>query len=182
MQRRLLYFFCAATSVIILRHFTPLYTQHYFGFNARDAGYMTSFVGFSGIVCSYSAGYVARLVPDKMQLLRYLSLSLIVAVGASLLSTNMTSLLLMQCILSFSSQNLRIVVDAVILAAAADHNRGEVFGLGASVIGLCRVGGPLVAGCLADVHMLLPLVASLALACSGSAALFLHSTAREKEG
>ncbi|XP_063676499.1 major facilitator superfamily domain-containing protein 9-like [Bolinopsis microptera] len=62
LQDIFIYRFCAAASVIILRYFTPLYTQHYFGFNAKHASYMTSFFGFSGIVCSSLAGYVAWLV------------------------------------------------------------------------------------------------------------------------
>ena len=75
-------------------------------------------------------------------------------------------------VMSFATQNLRIMIDSLILAAASDTDRGEVFGLGASIIGLCRVGGPVVAGTLAEVHMMLPLVCSVFLAVVGSVVLF----------
>ena len=47
-----------------------------------------------------------------------------------------------------------------------------MFGLGASIVGLCRVGGPVVAGSLAELHMMLPLCCSVLLAAVGSGMLF----------
>ena len=47
-----------------------------------------------------------------------------------------------------------------------------MFGLGASIVGLCRVGGPVVAGSLAELHMMLPLCCSVLLAAVGSGLLF----------
>ena len=73
------------------------------------------------------------------------------------------------------------MVDSLILAAASDTDRGEVFGLGASIIGLCRVGGPVVAGTLAVVHKMLPLLCSVLLASLGSVVLF-RSNRKVKQG
>ena len=47
-------------------------------------------------------------------------------------------------------------------------------------MGLCRVSGPLVAGSLAECHMMLPLIASLLLAVAGAAVLFVGGR-EEKE-
>ena len=95
----------------------------------------------------------------------------------------MGALLATQLLLAFATQNLRTVVDGILLAR--DTDRGEVYGLGASVIGMCRVGGPLVAGALAQAHMMLPLVASLLLAVVGVWVLYSwepdQSGGKEKE-
>ena len=73
------------------------------------------------------------------------------------------------------------MIDSLILSAASDSDRGEVFGLGASIIGLCRVGGPVVAGTLAEINMMLPLVCSVVLAALGSGVLF-WSERKVKQG
>ena len=68
------------------------------------------------------------------------------------------------------------MIDSLILSAASDTDRGEVFGLGASIVGLCRVGGPVVAGSLAELHMMLPLLCSIGFAALGSVLLFWSGT------
>ena len=93
-----------------------------------------------------------------------------------LLSTSLPFFLITQFLLSFATQNLRIMIDSLILSAASDTDRGEVFGLGASIVGLCRVGGPVVAGSLAELHMMLPLLCSIGFAALGSVLLFWSGT------
>ena len=86
----------------------------------------------------------------------------------------MPAFLATQFLLSFATQNLRLIVDSVLLSAASNADRGEIFGLGASIIGMCRVCGPVVAGALAEIHMMLPLVCSLFLAVLGYLSLLIN--------
>eukprot|EP00116_Pleurobrachia_bachei_P006110 sb/3466372/ len=159
-----LFRFFAALSVVIIRYFIPLYTMHYLGFNIRNNSHMTSFVGFTGVVCANAAGHISQWVPDKRKLTLYSSVLLCCAVSSSLFATRIELLMLTQFALSLATQNLRVVIDSIILSSVGDKDRGEVFGVGATVVSMCRVGGPILAGVLGDVHMIAPLVCSLGFA------------------
>jgi multidrug resistance protein len=124
----------------------PLFTQHSFGWNAIQNGYIFTYAGI--IIVLMQGGLVGRLVKRWGECSLLIAGLVMLAAGLALLSwsTNLALLLVALGIVSIGDGAVTPVVSALLSFASPPTRLGETLGLAQGVAGLGRVIGPLVAG------------------------------------
>jgi len=124
----------------------PLYTQHFFGWTARQNGYIFTYAGI--VIVLMQGGMVGQLVKCLGERSLLIAGLVMLAVGLALLawSTSLALLLVALGIVSISDGAVTPMVSALLSFASPSTARGETLGLAQAVAGLGRVIGPLVAG------------------------------------
>lgn len=124
----------------------PLFTQHTFGWTAKENGYIFTFVGL--VIVLMQGGLIGRLVKRFGE--RSMLITGLVLLGAELAllpwSTNLALLLIALGILSAGDGAVTPTVSALLSIASPAEAQGETLGLAQGVGGLGRVVGPLAAG------------------------------------
>ena len=126
----------------------PLFTQHTFGWTARENGYIFTYVGF--VVVLMQGGLVGRLVRRFGEHTLMIVGLLMLAAGLVLLpwSTNLALLFISLGILSAGDGAVTPTVSALLSFVSQAEAQGETLGFAQGVAGLGRVAGPLAAGSL----------------------------------
>ncbi|HEX6479378.1 MAG TPA: MFS transporter [Ktedonobacteraceae bacterium] len=126
----------------------PLFTQHTFGWTARENGYIFTYIGF--VVVLMQGGLVGRLVRRFGEHALLIAGLLMLAAGLILLpwSTNLALLFISLGILSVGEGAVTPTVSALLSFVSPAEAQGETLGFAQGVAGLGRVAGPLVAGSL----------------------------------
>lgn len=124
----------------------PLFTQHGFGWNATQNGYVFTYVGF--IVVIMQGGLVGQLVKRWNEHGIMLAGLVLLAGGLVLLafSTQLALLLAALGILSIGDGAATPTVSTLLSFASPTEAQGETLGLAQGVGGLGRIIGPLLAG------------------------------------
>jgi multidrug resistance protein len=124
----------------------PLFSQHTFGWTAKENGYIFTYVGL--IVVLMQGGLVGQLVKRFGE--RKLLIAGLVTLGAGLAllpwSTSLALMLVALGILSAGNGAVTPTTSALLSLASPREAQGETLGLAQGVAGLGRVIGPLVAG------------------------------------
>jgi DHA1 family tetracycline resistance protein-like MFS transporter len=126
----------------------PLFTQHTFGWTARENGYIFTYVGF--VVVLMQGGLVGRLVRHFGEHTLLIAGLAMLAIGLILLpwSTNLALLFISLGILSAGEGAVTPTVSALLSFASPPEAQGETLGFAQGLAGLGRVVGPLAAGSL----------------------------------
>jgi DHA1 family tetracycline resistance protein-like MFS transporter len=126
----------------------PLFTQHTFGWTARETGYIFTYVGF--VVVLMQGGLVGRLVRHFGEHTLLIAGLAMLAIGLILLpwSTNLALLFISLGILSAGEGAVTPTVSALLSFASPPEAQGETLGFAQGLAGLGRVVGPLAAGSL----------------------------------
>jgi DHA1 family tetracycline resistance protein-like MFS transporter len=124
----------------------PLFTQHGFGWNATQNGYVFTYVGF--IVVIMQGGLVGQLVKRWNEHGVMLAGLVLLAGGLLLLafSTQLALLLAALGVLSIGDGAATPTVSTLLSFASPAEAQGETLGLAQGVGGLGRIIGPLLAG------------------------------------
>ena len=123
-----------------------LFTQHTFGWTARQNGYLFTYIGLLIVLMQgVAVGQLARRWGERRLLLAGLVL---LAAGLALLpwSTNLASLVVVLGIVSIGDGAVTPMLSTLLSFASAPEARGETLGLTQGVASLARVIGPLAAG------------------------------------
>jgi multidrug resistance protein len=126
----------------------PLFTQHTFGWTARENGYIFTYVGF--VVVLMQGGLVGRLVRHFGEHTLLIAGLAMLAIGLILLpwSTNLALLFISLGILSAGEGAVTPTVSALLSFVSPPEAQGETLGFAQGLAGLGRVVGPLAAGSL----------------------------------
>jgi multidrug resistance protein len=126
----------------------PLFTQHTFGWTARENGYIFTYVGF--VVVLMQGGLVGRLVRRFGEHRLLIAGLAMLAIGLILLpwSTNLALLFISLGILSAGEGAVTPTVSALLSFVSPPEAQGETLGFAQGLAGLGRVVGPLAAGSL----------------------------------
>jgi MFS family permease len=126
----------------------PLFTQHTFGWTARENGYIFTYVGF--VVVLMQGGLVGRLVRRFGEHTLLIAGLAMLAIGLILLpwSTNLALLFISLGILSAGEGAVTPTVSALLSFVSPPEAQGETLGFAQGLAGLGRVVGPLAAGSL----------------------------------
>jgi len=124
----------------------PLFTQHSFGWTARQNGYIFTYAGI--VIVLMQGGVIGQLVKRLGERSLLIAGLVMLAVGLALLvwSTSLALLLVALGIVSISDGAVTPMVSALLSFASPPTTRGETLGLAQAVAGLGRVIGPLAAG------------------------------------
>lgn len=124
----------------------PLFSQHTFGWTAKENGYIFTYVGL--IVVLMQGGLVGQLVKRFGERKLLIAGLVILAAGLALLpwSTSLALMLVALGILSAGNGAVTPTTSALLSLASPREAQGETLGLAQGVAGLGRVIGPLVAG------------------------------------
>ncbi len=124
----------------------PLFTQHSFGWTARQNGYIFTYAGI--VIVLMQGGMVGQLVKRVGERRLLIAGLVMLAAGLALLawSTSLALLLVALGIVSMSDGAVTPMVSALLSFASPPTTRGEMLGLAQGVAGLGRVIGPLAAG------------------------------------
>jgi MFS family permease len=123
-----------------------LFTQQTFGWQARQNGYLFTYIGLLIVLMQGGAvGHLAKRWGEPRLLLAGLVL---LAAGLALLpwSTNVAALVAVLGIVSLADGAVTPMLSTLLSFASAPEARGETLGLTQGVAGLARVIGPLAAG------------------------------------
>jgi len=123
-----------------------LFTQHTFGWTARQNGYIFTYVGL--LIVLMQGGVVGRLARRWGERRLMLAGLVMLAVGLALLSwsTNLASLLIVLGIVSIGDGAVNPMLSTLLSFASEPEARGETLGVAQGVAGLARVIGPVTAG------------------------------------
>jgi multidrug resistance protein len=126
----------------------PLFTQHTFGWTARENGYIFTYVGF--VVVLMQGGLVGRIVRRFGERTLLIAGLVMLAAGLALLpwSTNLALLFISLGILSAGDGAVMPAVSALLSFISPSEAQGETLGFAQGVAGLGRIVGPLAAGSL----------------------------------
>jgi multidrug resistance protein len=126
----------------------PLFTQHTFGWTARENGYIFTYVGF--VVVLMQGGLVGRIVRRFGERTLLIAGLIMLAAGLALLpwSTNLALLFISLGILSAGDGAVTPAVSALLSFISPAEAQGETLGFAQGVAGLGRIVGPLAAGSL----------------------------------
>ncbi len=126
----------------------PLFTQHTFGWTARENGYIFTYVGF--VVVLMQGGLVGRIVRRFGERTLLIAGLIMLAAGLALLpwSTNLALLFISLGILSAGDGAVTPAVSALLSFISPAEAQGETLGFAQGVAGLGRIIGPLAAGSL----------------------------------
>ncbi len=124
----------------------PLFTQHSFGWTARQNGYIFTYAGI--VIVLMQGGMIGQLVRRWGERSLLIAGLLMLAAGLALLSrsANLALLLVALGIVSLSDGAVTPMVAALLSFASPPDAQGEMLGLAQGVAGLGRVIGPLAAG------------------------------------
>jgi DHA1 family tetracycline resistance protein-like MFS transporter len=124
----------------------PLFSQHTFGWTAKENGYIFTYVGL--IVVLMQGGLVGQLVKRFGERKLLIAGLVTLAAGLALLpwSTSLALMLVALGILSTGNGAVTPTTSALLSLASPREAQGETLGLAQGVAGLGRVIGPLVAG------------------------------------
>jgi MFS transporter, DHA1 family, tetracycline resistance protein len=124
----------------------PLFSQHTFGWTAKENGYIFTYVGI--IIVLMQGGLVGQLVKRFGERNLLIAGLVMLAVGLALMpwSTNLALMLVSLGILSAGNGAVTPTTSALLSLASPREAQGETLGLAQGVAGLGRVVGPLVAG------------------------------------
>lgn len=136
----------------------PLFTQHTFGWDARQNGYIFAFVGI--VIVIVQGGLVGQLVKRFGE--RALLISGLMALAAGLLflpwSTTLGLMLITLAALSAGEGLITPTTSALLSLAATSQVQGETLGVAQGAAALGRIFGPLAAGALFTVGVAAPFV------------------------
>lgn len=126
----------------------PLFTQHTFGWMARENGYIFTYVGF--VVVLVQGGLVGRIARRFDEHILLIAGLVMLAAGLALIawSTNLALLFISLGILSAGDGGATPAVSALLSFVSPAGAQGETLGFAQGVAGLGRIIGPLVAGSL----------------------------------
>jgi multidrug resistance protein len=124
----------------------PLFSQHTFGWTAKENGYIFTYVGI--IIVLMQGGLVGQLVKRFGERKLLIAGLVILAVGLALLpwSTSLALMLVALGILSAGNGAVTPTTSALLSLASPREAQGETLGLAQGIAGLGRVVGPLAAG------------------------------------
>ena len=137
----------------------PLFTQHTFGWDARQNGYVFAYVGI--IIVIVQGGLVGQLVKRFGERALLISGLVLLAAGLLLLpwSTTLGLMLITLAALSAGEGLVTPTTSALLSLAASSEAQGETLGVAQGVAALGRIFGPLAAGALFTVSLAAPFVA-----------------------
>jgi multidrug resistance protein len=123
-----------------------LFTQHTFGWTARQNGYIFTYIGL--LVVLMQGGVVGRLARRWGERRLMLAGLVMLAVGLALLpwSTNLALLLVVLGTISIGDGAVNPMLSTLLSFASEPEARGETLGVAQGVAGLARVIGPVTAG------------------------------------
>lgn len=126
----------------------PLFTQHTFGWNAVQNGYVFTYVGI--IIVIMQGGLVGQLVKRCGEKRLMIAGLLLLAIGLALLpwSTQLALLLVALGILSIGDGAISPTISTLLSFASPAEAQGETLGFAQGIAGLGRIIGPLAAGSL----------------------------------
>lgn len=124
----------------------PLFSQHTFGWTAKENGYIFTYVGI--IIVLVQGGLVGQLVKRFGERKLLITGLVMLAAGLALLpwSTSLAMMLIALGILSAGHGAVTPATSALLSLASPREAQGETLGLAQGVAGLGRVAGPLIAG------------------------------------
>ncbi len=124
----------------------PLFSQHTFGWTAKENGYIFTYVGI--VIVLMQGGLVGRLVKRFGERSLLIAGLVMLAAGLALLpwSTHLALMLVALGILSVGDGAVTPTVSALLSLASPREAQGETLGLAQGIAGLGRVVGPLAAG------------------------------------
>jgi DHA1 family tetracycline resistance protein-like MFS transporter len=124
----------------------PLFTQHSFGWTARQNGYIFTYAGI--VIVLIQGGMIGQLVRRWGERCVLLAGLVMLAGGLALLSrgANLALLLVALGIISLGDGAVTPMVSALLSFASPPDAQGEMLGFAQGVAGLGRVIGPLAAG------------------------------------
>lgn len=124
----------------------PLFSQHTFGWTAKENGYIFTYVGI--IIVLMQGGLVGQLVKRFGERKLLIAGLVVLAIGLALLpwSTSLALMLVALGILSAGNGAVTPTTSALLSLASPREAQGETLGLAQGVAGLGRVAGPLIAG------------------------------------
>jgi DHA1 family tetracycline resistance protein-like MFS transporter len=124
----------------------PLFSQHVFGWTAKENGYVFTYVGL--IVVLIQGGLVGQLVKRFGERTLLIAGLVMLAAGLALLplSTSLALMLVALGILSAGNGAVTPTTSALLSLASPREAQGETLGFAQGIAGLGRVIGPLVAG------------------------------------
>jgi multidrug resistance protein len=124
----------------------PLFTQHSFGWTARQNGYIFTYAGI--VIVLMQGGMIGQLVRRWGERSLLMAGLVMLAAGLALLSRSASLALLLVAlgIVSLSDGAVTPMVSALLSFASPPDAQGEMLGLAQGVAGLGRVIGPLAAG------------------------------------
>lgn len=126
----------------------PLFTQHAFGWNAVQNGYVFTYVGI--IIVIMQGGLVGQLVKGFGEKRLMIAGLLLLALGLALLpwSTQIALLFVALGILSVGDGAINPTISTLLSFAGPAEAQGETLGFAQGMAGLGRIIGPLAAGSL----------------------------------
>ncbi len=123
----------------------PLFTQHFFGWNSAQNGYLFTYVGVFAVIMQ--GGLVRRLV--KIWNERVILLSGLICFAISMLllafSTQIAGLLISLGLLSIGEWAVMPTLSTLVTFVSPEHAQGEALGLSQGMGGVARIIGPLLA-------------------------------------
>jgi DHA1 family tetracycline resistance protein-like MFS transporter len=123
----------------------PLFTQHYFGWQSMQNGYIFAYIGVIAIIMQ--GGLVRRLV--KLWNERTLLLGGLICFALGLfflaLSTQLIWLFLSLGVLSIGESAVMPTLSTLVTFVSPENAQGETLGLSQSMGGIARIFGPLIA-------------------------------------
>jgi multidrug resistance protein len=124
----------------------PLFSQHTFGWTAKENGYIFTYVGI--IIVLMQGGLVGQLVKRFGERSLLIAGLVMLAIGLALLpwSTSLALMLVALGILSVGDGAVTPTTSALLSLTSPREVQGKVLGLAQGIAGLGRVVGPLVAG------------------------------------
>ena len=150
LRRYLMQFFFFAFSFSAYISGFALFTQRRFGFGPKEVGYLFAWVGFLGIILQ--GGLIGRLVKRFGEKKLVFSGFVVAAIGYTLVGLTFDYLWLyaFSALGSYGIGVLRPAVTSLVTQNAGREEQGVVLGLTQSIMSVCQIAAPILAGALID--------------------------------
>lgn len=152
-------FFAFAFMFALFMSGFPLFAERRFTWNGRpfgpkQVGYIYAYVGFLGIILQ--GGLIGRLVKTfgEEKLVRASFLLSTVGLAVMAFTYDLRLLLVVAALTGIGSGGLRPALTSLITQKAARSEQGTVLGLNQSLMSICQITAPFIAGLLIDRHWL----------------------------
>ncbi|XP_065837520.1 major facilitator superfamily domain-containing protein 9-like [Oscarella lobularis] len=160
--------------MIMFRGSFTLFLSHKFNTTPQQNGYIQSYMALVSAILSTQVGRISTLYPNKSALMCRACLMTVVTELAVTFAPSLAFVYVALVPLALATTTLRAITTHLCIEAVSTSERGEVMGIGQSMLSLARIIGPQVSGLALQVGNEVPGLVGAAVSLVGTGLVYKH--------